>query len=297
MGSAERNWGDVKHLKSMKRSHLSPDAVEKQATIFGASCMYDAALERQKAAENTTDPYKFWDEDDFDREFDMLATSNTTLIPRTAQRFIKCYLEDWEDECVRKNNDVNMAKLLQKYGGLEFDDLDNLDHHYIIDSNEMFYHRKSGWCVKAYKNGDEDYTPWTIDKDEALHECLAVFYKRNPRSNVQVVLKKDQEETIRKRLPVDASANQENAQQKSSKKRRASSPKKNKATDDTGNVEPTNNKNAMELRPCGKCGNLVSHIHKCDICGSYMHTFCGRPLGEEGHGQFIRCPTCDTTPV
>lgn len=28
MGSAERNWGDVKYLKSMKRSHLSADAVE-----------------------------------------------------------------------------------------------------------------------------------------------------------------------------------------------------------------------------------------------------------------------------
>ena len=275
---------------------------------------YDAALERQKAAENTTDPYKFWDENDFDREFDILAPSDTNLIPRTTQRYIKCYLEDWEEECVRRNNDVNMAKLLQKYGGLEFDDLDNLDHHYIIDSNEMFYHRKSGWCVKAYKNGDEDYTPWTIDADEALHECLAVFYKRNPRPNVQVVLKKDQEETIRKRL--DATANQENTQQKSSKKRKASSPKKNKtasdisrasaskkgkatndkATNDIGTVEQTTN-NAVELGPCGKCGNLVSHVHKCDICGSFMHPFCGRPLGDEGYGQFIRCPTCDVTPV
>ena len=34
MGSAERNWGDVKHLKSEKRSHLSAEATEKQATIF-----------------------------------------------------------------------------------------------------------------------------------------------------------------------------------------------------------------------------------------------------------------------
>ena len=39
MGSAERNWGDVKHLKTDKRSHMSSDAVQKQATIFGASCM------------------------------------------------------------------------------------------------------------------------------------------------------------------------------------------------------------------------------------------------------------------
>ena len=177
MGSAERNWGDVKYLKSVKRSHLSSDAVEKQATIFGATCMYDAALERQKAQENSSDPYKFWDEEDFDREFDMLeALPSAQVRQPTTPRFVKCYLEEWEDECVRKNTEVNSAKLLRKYGGLEFDDLDNLHHHYRIDSNEMFYHRKSGWCVKAYKNGEEEYTPWTIDKEEALHECLAVFY-------------------------------------------------------------------------------------------------------------------------
>jgi len=48
MGSTERNWGDVKFMKSEKRSHLSPAATEKQATIFGASCMVDAALEQKK---------------------------------------------------------------------------------------------------------------------------------------------------------------------------------------------------------------------------------------------------------
>ena len=53
MGSAERNWGDVKYLKSEKRSHLSAEAVEKQATIFGASCMMDADIERKKVQSNT----------------------------------------------------------------------------------------------------------------------------------------------------------------------------------------------------------------------------------------------------
>jgi hypothetical protein len=256
--------------------------------------MYDAAFERQKAMENTSDPYKFWDEDDFDKEFDMLATSPSTHVAHTTQRFIKCYLEDWEDECVRKNTDVSMAKLLQKYGGLEFDDLDNIHHHYKIDRSDMFYHRKSGWCVKAYKNGDEEYTPWTIDRDEALHECLAVFYKRFPQSNFQVVLMKEQEETIGKRL--QALLDQENPQQKSTKKRKASSPKKKKGTSDIRVIVPTN-ADEEELGTCGKCGGEVGPVHKCDICKHNMHTWCGRPLGDEGYGQFIRCPKCDTTPV
>ena len=56
MGSAERNWGDVKHLKTDKRSHLSSEAVEKQATIFGASCLLNARLERNEKKGTFEDP-------------------------------------------------------------------------------------------------------------------------------------------------------------------------------------------------------------------------------------------------
>jgi len=38
IGSAERNWGEVKHLKTNKRSHLSAERTKKQATIFGSDC-------------------------------------------------------------------------------------------------------------------------------------------------------------------------------------------------------------------------------------------------------------------
>ena len=33
IGAAERSWGDVKHLKTNKRSHLSSSRVKKQATL------------------------------------------------------------------------------------------------------------------------------------------------------------------------------------------------------------------------------------------------------------------------
>ena len=96
MGSAERNWGDVKHIKSAKRSHLSADRVEKQAIIFGASCMEDADLERKIAKENSNEPYKFWDEKDFDEEFDMLADHDGRKTNKPKRRYVKCYLEEWE---------------------------------------------------------------------------------------------------------------------------------------------------------------------------------------------------------
>ena len=40
---------------------------------------------------------------------------------------------------------------------------------------------------------------------------------------------------------------------------------------------------------CRGCGKIAGPAHKCDLCGSNMHPFCGIPIGEEGHGQTIRC--------
>jgi len=55
IGSAERNWGEVKHLKTDKHSHLSADRVKKQATIFGADCASRARLEREAVQKGKTD--------------------------------------------------------------------------------------------------------------------------------------------------------------------------------------------------------------------------------------------------
>ena len=45
---------------------------------------------------------------------------------------------------------------------------------------------------------------------------------------------------------------------------------------------------------CRGCGRVAGPAHKCDICGSNMHPFCGRPIGEEGYRQKICCRYCDT---
>mmetsp|Transcript_118603 Transcript_118603/g.232913 ORF Transcript_118603/g.232913 Transcript_118603/m.232913 type:complete len:602 (-) Transcript_118603:31-1836(-) len=289
IGSAERNWGDVKHLKSMKRSHLSPEAVEKQATIYGASCMADAALAREKAQENTSDPYKFWDDEDFDSQFDMFAVQKQ---PSAKKRYIKCYLESWEKDHVRKHDDVSKAKFLKKYGGLEFDDIDHLDQHYKIDNHDMDYRRGSGWCVKAYTDGDkpEDWTPWVINYEEALHTCLATYYTKHPELNVVPIILQDQKEVVADL----ASLVQEDAKKPASKKQKNGSPKKsaksNALKTSTRSVPQTQDDN---LDHCGGCGQKVGSVHKCDKCNRNMHPFCGRTIGEEGYGSAVRCPGCD----
>ena len=43
---------------------------------------------------------------------------------------------------------------------------------------------------------------------------------------------------------------------------------------------------------CAGCGLPVSNIHTCDVCRHNMHVFYGKPIGEKGYGQKIRCPSC-----
>mgnify|MGYP001810512301 CR=1 FL=1 len=301
MGSAERNWGDVKHLKTEKRSHLSTESVQKQATIFGASCMADAALERLKAQSNTTEPYKFWDEDDFDAQFDMFAVQPPAKKP---PRILKCYFEDWEEEHVRKKDDVSEAKFLQKYGGLEFKDIDN-GRLLKISAAEMYYTKKK-WCVAALtEDGNEE--PWLIEEGCPLHDCLALYYKKRPDKNVKIVLRKNQisdiallsdalpsdglpEKSTTKKLP------EKSTTKKSPKKRKSNSSGTNDKDPPTTDPKRSRASTSDSLSPCGGCGQPVSPVHKCDLCYRSMHPFCGRTIGEEGHGSSVRCKECDGLP-
>jgi hypothetical protein len=70
IGSVERSWGDLKHLKTGKGLHLSAENVKMQAAIFGPSCGGRAAMMRRKAADDIESTlFKFWNKDDSDKEW------------------------------------------------------------------------------------------------------------------------------------------------------------------------------------------------------------------------------------
>jgi hypothetical protein len=256
MGSAERNWGAVKHLKTDKRSHLSSDAVQKQATIFGATCMLNARLERNAKKGTLEDPYKFWNDEDFDNEFSLSEKTHDRTEDDNIRVF-KGYLEDWEKAHLFQKDDVSRAKFLQKYGGLEFDDVD-LPVHYWIAKDELHFQRKTkyedgGWCILAtsdeYEVDDEGQPKlhkWSIFDGCALIDCIASYYLHNPQDNLKLVLRKGQENEIR------------------------------------------------SLAACGGCGERATPHHKCDKCTKNMHVECGRTIGVVDDRSPVRCPTCDS---
>ena len=65
IGSAERNWGDAKHIKSGKRSHMSAESIEKRTILYGTARVTEARM-RQSTLErdDATGPSAMFGDDD-----------------------------------------------------------------------------------------------------------------------------------------------------------------------------------------------------------------------------------------
>ena len=95
IGSAERSWGDVKHIKNSKRSHISASRIEKSATIFGASCAQKAAIQQKLKEEDGT--YKsnlFFDDEDLAISLKIEHQDVIKALP--CARPFNAWVEDWE---------------------------------------------------------------------------------------------------------------------------------------------------------------------------------------------------------
>ena len=208
IGSAERSWGDVKHLKTNKRLHLSAETTKKQATIYGAYCMEKASMYGQLAkAETDGGPVKCWTDEDFGRQFNMFKDySDEEEEERSKKqvRFFKAWEEEWEAEAIGKKDPVSVAKLLAKYGGLFFWDEDTEQILYTepteLDWRKRRGKNKSGYVLPCY--------PEDFDKDDSdakdnieywefvddLRYCICEYYKKHTKLGVQVIEQNAEEE-------------------------------------------------------------------------------------------------------
>lgn len=217
IGSAERSWGDVKHLKTNKRSHLSADRVNKQATIFGASCMLEATMRREipktYEQDGTWKPIRLWTEDDYNVIYSKECDDDddkTTGTGTKYKRTFNAWIEDWEQEAVRKNDPVAEHLLLRKYGGLMWQDPDCKTHtkYFLSDSESMKWFRltklNGGWALIAYdqfyeqesssQQKDNHMEPWAITED--LIGCIEEYYTvLHPNSDVVIIKEKPDAET------------------------------------------------------------------------------------------------------
>lgn len=199
IGSAERAWGDVKHLKTNKRSHISGDRVKKQATIYGSHCVSLANIERAyKPEEYKNKPYKFWMDEDMDKEFDIFV-ADVSKEPKK-KRIFQAWEEEWEADSIKKKDPVNEAKLLAKYGGLQWYDIDTRKTFYSNAAEVRWVKepRKAGvYCVIGYdeeyeegkedEKNDEHVEYWEITED--LRYCISEHYKNISNAEVKIITK------------------------------------------------------------------------------------------------------------
>jgi len=196
IGAAERNWGEVKHLKTDKRSHLGGDRTKKQATIFGADCAERAKIQRAaiQKGNQTDDQFMFWDEEDFDQALG-IDFDNDNQVKRSPMRIVNCWIEDWEAKATSTYDPVCEAKLLKKYGGLEWIDIDNNVLCRTGDTLKWLGKRQQGWNVIGYTenwietdpNRDQHWDYWSIFKDCPLHDCLLEYYTKKKSAEFNVL--------------------------------------------------------------------------------------------------------------
>jgi len=202
IGSAERAWGDVKHLKTNKRSHLSADAVMKQSTLYGASCATKAAMRKKVRADSGSpgiDPMSGWDEADLKAAgLDQFGVDLSILdtIQAAPSRSIKTYPEDWEcDHLLDRKNTIIRARYLNKFGGIMlWDHVEN--RGLTIHSKNMHFsnHRsRKGWCVIActdkfnydlppdHEDNAPEWEPYLCGPQQTdLYHAIRRYYRKFP---------------------------------------------------------------------------------------------------------------------
>jgi hypothetical protein len=194
IGSAERSWGDVKHLKTDKRSKLSDVSTKMQSTIFGASCAERSRI-KQRGHVQDDGLNTVWNDADFaDPGLDIVIVP---VITAPKQRIFRAWLEHWEIEAKGKKDPVNEARLLEKYGGLMWLDPD-LQKRFTASRERMHWspmRGTRGYCLQGLMDTydpcaptEKDTEPWVLDP-ELLHCLIKEYYDKFPSADIVVVQK------------------------------------------------------------------------------------------------------------
>jgi hypothetical protein len=180
IGSAERSWGAVKHLKTNKRSHLGGETTRMQATVFGAACIEKSRVlkvDKEKRME-------LWNDNDVEFQIGLENWRQEDASPddateRNPRRLFRAWKEDWELESAHKNDAVHEAKLLRKYAGLKWIDPDT----------ELMFVAEGGktWNDAAVSDGVLLHWTRTGKWNHGQSICYPVSSRRQSRSTISML--------------------------------------------------------------------------------------------------------------
>ena len=198
IGTAERNWKQVKAVKSGQRVNTGIDKTKKQVLIYAQyqQTRAQARMTKQSAAG------KLWEDEDFaSMKMDPFCKEIKESIQADQAekevRILRLWQERWELEKIGPNGDLILeARVTKKYKGLKFFDID--DNNSVLTVHKMIFQKRRGnnaYLVFATMDGfngvlkDDDlandayWQPWEVNED--LFDCMRLYYKEQLDSNVK----------------------------------------------------------------------------------------------------------------
>ena len=199
IGSAERHWKLVKATKSGQRAGLGEEKSKKCALVYGSSMQQRSRHRLEKLATAG----KLWTDQDFDSlKLDIhcqeIAEAVNALSTKKA-RIFRCWEEEWEKEKIGPLGDVVLeARLIRKYAGIKWLDIDNNYRVCEAHPDEMHFEKRRGnnqYLVFATYHGfdlgkdlsaqQDKYDYW--EKNDEFYELVQEYYKDS--KEVKVYLK------------------------------------------------------------------------------------------------------------
>ena len=171
----ERNWGDVKEIKSGKRSGLSGESTEKRALILTTARVKEARLRKEAKPDKSDEHVELEDEDlSFEKDLAKVGVAVQDLKRPVKKRVFQCWMTDEEIKWMKKRGDrVCEAKLLRKFGGLNFYDPDT-KATYKVHTEHMHWEKYHGYTALGVKENDRPEDPAVPFRLDLLCDMIKV---------------------------------------------------------------------------------------------------------------------------
>ena len=179
IGSAERNWKQVKRVKSGQAATTKIEKTTKKVTVHGEYLHRKSYALRQKESAAG----KLWNEEDFRYcKMDDYCKEIADTIENDSNngnvRIFRAWKEGWENKTIGPKGDpIFEARLVKKYGGLSWRDCDNGDVKVNSHPSLMIFEKIRGnnhYCVFGCNEGYD----YSVDKH--LQNSLWEAYETEP---------------------------------------------------------------------------------------------------------------------
>jgi hypothetical protein len=198
IGTAERNWKQVKAVKSGQRVNTTIDRTRKQVLIYA---QYQQ-MRAQARMTRLSSAGKLWDDDDFaSMKMDEYCKEIRESVDKEEipVRIVRLWQERWETSrrLGPRGDPILEVKLNKKYQGLKLIDMDSTDLK-VLTVHAMLFRKKHGdnkydcVCILPefnlelpYDHGDNDphWEKWEINED--LFDCIRAYYKDDTSGKVK----------------------------------------------------------------------------------------------------------------